>query len=497
MAKSKNPLMAPQQTRRRFVQTASALPLAAGVGGPAIAKTRAPNIVMIVVDDMRFDEFGAGGHPYIETPNIDRLGVEGATFTRAYHATPLCSPNRASILTGQYASRHGIIDNTARNRASHMLDLFAIDLQRTGYETAHIGKWHMGNDPSPRPGYDYWVSFEGQGRSINPVLYENGKLREAEGYMTDLLTDRALSFVKKNRKKPFFLYIGHKAVHPDITQNDDGSISSENSGFVPAPRHRGRYNGKTVARRPNHGFTPHDAEEKFVLAQAYDIKNSDEVKRAVGGMVEPDVAEDEIRRRAEMLLAVDEGLGALTETLSAQGLLDDTIIIFTSDNGYFYGEHGLTVERRLPYEEAVRMPLLVRYPVWAAPGARIDAFVSSVDFAPTALETANIPIPRHVQGKSFGPLLRGETKAIRPSTLVEYYSHEIPIPWTVAMDYRVVLKRNFKFIKWLRFETADELYDLNADPYEDNNLIDDPAYSDILAELRTDLRKLVIDSMAL
>jgi N-acetylglucosamine-6-sulfatase len=485
-------------SRRLFVQAASALPVAATfAGAPALARVRRPNIVMIVVDDMRFDEYAAGGHPYIETPHIDSLSAKGASFTRAYHATPLCSPNRASILTGQYASRHGILDNTSRNRASHMLSLFAIDLQRAGYETAHIGKWHMGNDPSPRPGYDYWVSFEGQGRSIDPILYEDGALRKTHGYMTDLLTERALAFVRKKRSKPFFLYLGHKAVHPDITQNDDGSISSENSGFVPAPRHQGRYDGQVVDRRPNHGFDKNDAKSKPVLAQAYAIKNSDEVLRAVGGMVEQDVAEDEIRRRAEMILAIDEGLGALVEALAEQRLLDDTMIVFTSDNGYFYGEHGLTVERRLPYEEAIRAPVLVRYPDWTAPGARIGAFASSVDFAPTMLEAAGAAIPAHIQGKSLGPLLRDEEKAIREAMLVEYYSHENPIPWTVAMDYRVVLKRNFKLIKWLRFDDADELYDLDADPFEENNLFANPAFGAVNNELRADLRDLATASLGL
>jgi arylsulfatase A-like enzyme len=178
--------------------------------------TARPNVVVIVVDDLRFDEFSAGGHPYLETPNIDRLAAEGALFTNAFHAVPLCSPNRASLLTGQYPSRHGIIDNVARNRASHRLQTFPRAMQDAGYATAFIGKWHMGNDPTPRPGFDYWSALPGQGRTIDPDFYEDGRLHRVDGYVTDLLTDRAVDFIGRDRDGPFMLYLAHKAVHPDV-----------------------------------------------------------------------------------------------------------------------------------------------------------------------------------------------------------------------------------------------------------------------------------------
>ena len=184
-----------------------------------------PNIVVVLVDDLRFDEFGAAGHPFLETPAIDRLAAEGATFTRAYHATPLCSPNRASLLTGQYASRHGILDNTSRSHASHRLALFPQELQRAGYRTGHVGKWHMGNDPTPRPGYDYWVSFAGQGRTTDPEIYEDGRSHVVEGYITDIFTDRAVDFIEDGGEQPFFVYIGHKAVHPEAVQHDSYQLA--------------------------------------------------------------------------------------------------------------------------------------------------------------------------------------------------------------------------------------------------------------------------------
>ena len=211
----------------------------------SLDKSPPPNIVLIVVDDMRWDEFSLGGHPYLETPHIDALANSGARFVNAYHVSPLCSPNRASILTGQYPTMHGIKDNVAHDKASHQLSLFAKDLQIAGYQTAHIGKWHMGNDPTPRPGYDYWACLPGQGRTIDPTFNENGKTIQEEGYVTDVLTDKAVAFMERQKENPFFVYIGHKAIHPDMRQLDNGKGDlNYPAKFIPAPRHAGIYKEK-------------------------------------------------------------------------------------------------------------------------------------------------------------------------------------------------------------------------------------------------------------
>jgi N-acetylglucosamine-6-sulfatase len=216
------------------------------------AMTACPNLMVILMDDLRFDEFGAGGHPYRQTPHIDRLAHEGALSTNAFHTTPLYSPNRASILTGQYASRHGVIDNVGRDAASHRLSNYHTVLQQLGYETAHIGKWHMGNDASPRPGYDTWISFPGQGQLVDPQLYENGALRLAQGYVTDLLNERAVAFVNKPRQRLFALFFAHKAVHPDVFQAQDGTIDFTTlGGYVAAERHRDLYPDGYFPPRPN------------------------------------------------------------------------------------------------------------------------------------------------------------------------------------------------------------------------------------------------------
>ncbi|HKQ65404.1 MAG TPA: sulfatase-like hydrolase/transferase, partial [Methylomirabilota bacterium] len=186
-----------------------------------MSPAKRPNFLVILIDDLRHDELGVGGHPYMKTPHADRIAHEGALFERAFHTTPICSPNRASVMTGQYASRHGIIDNVARDAASHRLPNYHLALQELGYETAHVGKWHMGNDGRPRPGYHHWVSFDGHGRLNDPTLNVNGTYEKHQGYMTDLLNQFAVDFVSRKHERPWSLFFAHKAVHPDAFQHPD------------------------------------------------------------------------------------------------------------------------------------------------------------------------------------------------------------------------------------------------------------------------------------
>ena len=356
----------------------------------------------------------------------------------------------------------------------------------------------MGNDPTPRPGYDYWVSFAGQGKTNDPDLFEDGAIHKVEGYITDIFTDRAIDFIENSAEKPFFIYVGHKAIHPEARQRDDGTVDVEyGRKFIPATRHAGRYAGKIVERRPNYGISDAERASKPVLAEALEIKHSPKVQAAYAGLLDPGISEETVRRRAEMMLAVDEGVGRILVALESLNLLDDTLILFTSDNDYFYGEHGLGIERRLPYEEAARTPLLIRFPRLVEPGTRVDALVSSVDFAATVLDAVGAPVPPHVQGRSMLPLLSGQAESIREALLVEYYSHENPFSWTANLDYRIVLRGRYKYIRWIRFEDQAELYDLEADPYEQSNLIDDPRVEDVVRDMRRELDSLTLASLGL
>ncbi len=457
-----------------------------------------PNVIVIVVDDLRFDEFGAGGHPYLETPNIDRLAAEGAMFNNGFHAVPLCSPNRASIMTGQYPSRHGVIDNVARNRLSHQLQTFPQAMQAAGYETGFLGKWHMGNDPTPRPGFDYWAGIPGQGRTVDPDIYEGGRLHRVEGYITDLLTDRAIDFINSERDAPFMLYIGHKAVHPDARQFDDGSVDPDYPrAYIPAPRHRGLYEEEIYPRQPNVVMSAAALEDKPALRRSLSLRDSPAMAKEFAFMLDYGTSEETIRRRAEMVLAVDESLGRMMAALEQNNELDNTMIMFTSDNGFFFGEHWLSQERRLPYEESVRMPLLLRYPPLATAGSTVDGLVLSIDIAPTVLDVGGAKIGDHIQGRSLVPLLKGDATDWRDSVLIEFYTYENPRPWLMDMDYRAIRTDRFKLIHWIQHPDEQELYDLQEDPYEMHNLIDDPKSQDLVDELRGELARLVVQAMGL
>lgn len=454
---------------------------------------RGPNFVVVVVDDLRWDELGIADHPYLETPHIDQLARDGARFSNAFHAVPLCSPNRASILTGQYPSRHGIIDNVARNRMSHRLQTFPQALQASGYATAFFGKWHMGNDPTPRPGFDAWAAIPGQGRTMNPELFEDGRIHEVPGYITDVLTDRAISFIEQERDAPFFVYIGHKAVHPDAVQLDDGSVDpTVPSEYKPAPRHQGRYADATFPRRPNAVSSIDELASVPALQRAVSNRIADPSSRGFGSTDIRGTSETTIRRRAEMMLAVDEGVGRIVAALREQGTLDNTFILFMSDNGFFYGEHGLSVERRMPYEESIRTPLIIRFPSLVRGGTEVDELALSIDVAPTILDVAGVPIGDHIQGKSVVPLLQGLPGGWRESVLIEFYTYENPFSWLVDMDYKAIRTAQYKYIHWMQHPDENELYDLTADPYETQNLIDDPMLTGVLGDLKRELGKLVL-----
>jgi arylsulfatase A-like enzyme len=448
--------------------------MAGALVGPAAPR---PNIVVILIDDLRWDELGCAGHPFAATPNIDRLAREGALFRNAFVTTPLCSPSRASFLTGQYAHTHGITDNTARVAQSHRLVTFPHLLRDNGYETAFIGKWHMGNDDSPRPGFDRWVSFKGQGAYFDPDLNEDGRPAKVSGYTTDILTDRSVDFIRRPRRKPFCLYLAHKAVHPNMIQHDDGHVEiPPGGGFTPAERHKALYSDRPVPRRPNAKSGP---------------VGKPALERKIDGLpplsLETGTDDETVRNRLRLLAAVEEGMGRILAALEENGQLDKTLIVFTSDNGYFYGEHGLSEERRLAYEESIRIPLLMRYPPLIRAGLRIDPFALNVDLAPTVLALAGVPLPASMQGRNLAPLFAGKTRGWRESFLIEYFSDTV-FPRVRNMGYQALRGARWKYIHYTELEAMDELYDLQQDPYEMRNVIGNDMRR--LEQMRIELRKL-------
>ena len=442
-----------------------------------------PNIIVVMVDDLRWDEYGAAGHPFLQTPNIDRIAAEGVTFTNAFTTTPICSPARGSFLTAQYVHTNGIIDNTDRSARSHEMPTFPQGLQRAGYDTAFIGKWHMGNDHSPRPGFDYWVGMPGQGEAIDPELNEDGTLTRVEGYVTDLLTDRAIGFIERERDNPFFIFLAHKALHPNIRQLDDGSTAQlSRSGFIPAARHEGMYADAEIPRRPNAYVVPTD---KPALMRPLDRV------QPIGP--ESGTPDRTVIGRLEMLTATDDSLGRIVETLEARGELDDTMIVFTSDHGYFNAEHGLSGERRLAYEETIRIPMLVRYPALVDAGTTRDEMALIIDLGATFLDLAGEAPDETLHGTSLVPVLDGSATDWRDSFLVEYFSDTV-FRRIRNMGYQAVRTERYKYIHYLELEGMDELYDLQTDPYELDNIIDDPATTATLAMMQDELAEVLAAS---
>ena len=427
----------------------------AAVAAPLLAKPDSrPNFLFILVDDLRYNATGYAGHPFVKTPNIDRIAKEGANFENAFVTTPLCSPSRASFLTGRYVRSHKVLDNTDHNELSHQLITWPHLLHDAGYETAYTGKWHMGTDSTPRPGFDRWVSFKGQGVYNDPLLNIDGTETTQQGYITDILTAHAVDFLKKPRSKPFVMYLAHKAVH---------------GPFTPADRHKDLFENETITRTPN---AQDNWDGKPALKR--DVNGHPPVK----GVGSPDQL---IRNQLRCLTAIDEGVGKLLAALQETGQLDNTFIVFTSDNGYFWGEHHLS-DKRWAYEEALRIPLAMRYPKLIKPGSKIGQLVMNVDMAPTMLTLGGGKLPAELQGRSVAPLFKGPVKNWRTSFLSEYFMEKSQprVP-----SWQAVRDNHWKYIHYTEVAGADELYDLNKDPYELQNLVHDaPA---VLSEKKTQL----------
>ena len=406
------------------------------------------NIVFIFTDDQRFDGVGLR-NDYFETPRIDQLADEGILFENAFVTTSLCSPSRASILSGLYAHTHQVLDNSTAMPTD--LPTFPVGLQTAGYETAFVGKWHMGGaSDDPRPGFDHWVSFRGQGPYVDPTLNINGTRSEHEGYTTDILTDYAVEFLRDAHERPFMLYLSHKAVH---------------SPFTPAERHRGAYSNRRYVRPASMADTEANYEGKpdWVRLQ----RNS---WHGVDGMYGGRIGFDRfVQEYAEALRAVDDSVGRVVDTLDDLGLLDSTLVVFMSDNGFQFGEHGL-IDKRTMYEASIRVPLIVHCPDLFAGGQRRSEMLLNIDIAPTLLEAGGAPIPESMHGRSFHGLLTGASSEWRDAFLYEYF-WERAFPQTPTV--LGVRGDRYKLMRFHGIWDQYELYDLETDPDEMHNLLGD------------------------
>lgn len=435
---------------------------------------------------------GFMGHPYLETPNLDQMARNGIHFENAFVTTSLCSPSRASILTGLYAHNHGVVDNY--NPVDPNLIYFPQYLQKGGYETAFIGKWHMGNDDAPQRGFDYWLAFKGQGsywpdgRGTSRKVPQsdlsgynvNGRKIPQKGYITDELTDFTINWISSRRSnKPFFLYLSHKAVHADFVAHD---------------RHLGRYQGKTFPYPKSYYDTPENYKDKPLW-----LKNQRNSRHGVDYAynLEKFDLQEYHRRYCESLLAVDESVGRINQYLKDAGLFESTLVVYMGDNGFQFGEHGL-IDKRVAYEHSIKVPLLMQCPELFKPGSVISSVVANIDIAPTLLAVGGIHTPAHMNGANFLPLAMGKSIPWRTGLLYEYF-WEWNYPHTPTMH--AIRGDRYKYIRYHGLWDVNELYDLHKDPDELTNLIFSPAHQAIIQrmndQLWDELRKSGGDTLAL
>ena len=496
-----------RQSRRQFLKTVGiGAASAAGLAGLQSCVTlsrnslaQRPNIIFIMSDDHASHAMSCYGSKINKTPNLDRLATEGMLFENCFCTNSICAPSRAVILTGKHSHINGVIDNSKKFDGSQQT--FPKLLQKAGYQTAMIGKWHLKSDPT---GFDYWNILPGQGSYYNPAMIEMGQRKQYTGYVTDIITDHVLNWLKqRDTSKPFCLMYHHKAPHrwwmpspEQLTMYDDATIPEpetlfdDYSGRGRAAKEQNMTIAKTLDPRdlklvPPRNLTP---EQQKTWNAAYAPKNKAFEQANLQGK---DLVRWKYQRYIKDYLrcvaSVDQNVGRLLDYLDQAGLAENTLVVYTSDQGFYLGDHGW-FDKRFMYEESLRMPLLVRYPRQIRPGSVNKDLVQNLDFAPTFLDYAGVDIPQDMQGRSLRPLLAGK-KPPRWRTSIYYHYHEYPGPHSVKRHYGVRTQR-YKLIHFYYDIDEWELYDLQNDPDELNNLYNDPAYAHVVKELKAELRRL-------
>ncbi len=486
---------ATQATRRDFLKMAGLTTTGLALGGCNVSRTAdegkaRPNVVVIFTDDQRWDCLGVAHKPLLgmKTPHLDRLAREGALFENMFATTSLCSPSRASFLSGLYAHSHGVLNNFTDYPLK--LASYPRRLQEAGYNTAYIGKWHMGEeDDEKRPGFDYWVSHKGQGQYYDTTFNINGTRQVVKGYYTTVVTRMAAEWLKDKRQAgaPFLLILGHKAPH---------------GPFVPEEKYKHIYDDVPVSY-PQTAFhletKPKWITERLdtwhgIYGPLYAFRKDFPDRRPDG----VDIFGTFVRSYAGTINSVDDSVGEIYETLEQIGEIDNTLFIFTSDNSFLLGEHGM-IDKRTMHEESIRIPLIVRYPRLIKPGTVIKEQVLNIDVAPSIVDICRVKSLGNVHGKSWRQLLEGNAKGWRKSWLYEY-NYEKQFPYTP--NVRGVRTDTWKYVHYPHGDGGPdrhmaELYNLVDDPNETTNLINDPKCTSVIRELKSELVRLLRKSGAL
>ncbi|MBE0535100.1 MAG: sulfatase [Phycisphaerae bacterium] len=458
---------------------------AAGPAAPAERTPRRPNVLLILTDDQRWDAIGLGGSRHLKTPHTDRLGREGIHFQNTFCTTSLCSPSRATILSGLYAHAHGVVDNFTEYPKN--LQSFPMVLQSQGYDTAYVGKWHMGEaNDDPRPGFNWFVTHKGQGKYFDTEFNFNGQRREVvKGYYTHAVTDMAEDWLNRPRRegKPWLLMIGHKAPHsfyfPEPKYEhafDDVRIPYPETAFMLDDK------PEWIRQRLStwHGiYGPlFDWRKKFPDDSPEAVKDFEAMTRAYWGTI----------------ISVDDSVGRLYKLLQQRGELDNTVFIFMSDNGILNGEHGM-VDKRTMHEPSIRIPLVVRYPGLTPPDQPkvVAEQVLTTDIAPSILELCGAPPLKDIHGRSWVRLIRRGDRGWRKSWFY-HYNYEKQFPYTP--NVRGVRTDTWKYVHYPHGDGQPdrhmaELYNIEFDPEERHNLIANPKYAPVVKELKAELARLM------
>lgn len=470
------------------------------------ADPKAPNIVFIFADDLTCQAISAYGdeRKLLETPNMDRVAKQGMKFDRCLVTNSICGPSRATILTGKYSHLNGFYNNS-NSRFDSSQTSFPSLMQNAGYSTAMIGKWHLGSDPV---GFDYWDILPGQGIYYNPPMIKGGEQVKRDGYVTDIISDLSIDWLKeRDRSKPFMLMSQHKAPHrewdPPLRH-----LGWDNDRVYPEPPTLfDDYAGRSKAISDHdmgldRTFTPKDAklvappsltaDQRKAWDAYYGPRNQAFTEANLSG-------DDLVRWRYNRYMhdylacvkAVDDAVGKMLDYLESEGIADETVVIVSSDQGFYLGEHGW-FDKRWIFEESLKTPLLVRWPGVVKPGSENKEIVSLIDFAETFLDIAGQPAPESMQGESLVSILKGQAPADWRKSLYYHY-YEFPVPHRVRPHYGVVTDR-YKLVHYYTPDVDDwELLDREADPLEVKNFYHDPKYAETVKELATELARLKVE----
>ncbi|TKG97290.1 DUF4976 domain-containing protein [Puteibacter caeruleilacunae] len=493
-----------------------ALSATMGVGCSSYAKTEQketkPNIIYIMSDDHAYQAISAYGHGLNQTPNIDRIANEGVVFTNSFVTNSICAPSRAVMLTGKFSHMNGQTDNVRRFDGSQQT--YPKLLQQAGYQTALVGKWHLKSDPT---GFDFWSVHYDQGDYYNPDFKEMGKRTHYEGYSPNIVCDNGLNWLdKRDISKPFALLLHFKAPHRNWMPDTTRLNMYEDINFPIPATYWDNYEGRTSAaceqemsiykdmmiewdlkmegEGSEKGHT--NLMKKLARMKPEERKKWDEFyarikadfkqKNLSGKKLAMWKYQRYMRDYLKVVDAVDYNVGRVLDYLENNGLAENTIIVYTSDQGFYLGEHGW-FDKRFMYEQSLRTPLLMRYPAKVKGGQKVDGMVQNIDYAPTFLDYAGVAIPEDIQGESLKPILEGSAQKVRDAIFYQYF--EYPGPHAVKRHFGIRTER-YKLIHFYHDVDAWELYDLKADPEEMNNLYNNAKYKATVDELKTELIEL-------